>query len=280
MGNYLEAALVADSLSLGPHWVYDQDEILRAFPEGVGEFADPMSEYHPQRSAGEQTHYGDQAIMLNHSIRRNNGFDAELWKADWLAEMAGFNGYVDGASRATLAAGGEVASDSSDLGGASRMAAILDEHLSLHESIAAGRKQAGLSHGDAAVGDAAEFFVRAVYHLRKGETMYKALLYAAEEGEYTKLAVGDSLRVAREQHGDDFRKAGEAIGQGCGVDSAFPLTLMLALREGMNFPKVISRNALIGGDSAARAMMLALLFEARDGKVAQPYLDGLKFTNS
>ena len=41
----LQASFVADSLSLGPHWVYNQSKVARLYPDGVISYDDPRSDY-------------------------------------------------------------------------------------------------------------------------------------------------------------------------------------------------------------------------------------------
>ncbi|MGJ8633507.1 MAG: alpha/beta fold hydrolase [Luteolibacter sp.] len=273
---FYRAALVADALSLGPHWVYNQGKLARVYPEGVRIFTDPQSAYHPKRKAGEFTHFGDQMVLLEGSIEKQGGFDAEGWKADWMEGMRGYDGYVDGATRETLAAEGLVASGSDDLSGASRLAPILDLGLSVDDAVAAARAQTGLTHGDLGVSDAAEFFVRAVYALKEGETLYKAFLFAAEEGSYEGLDVAGHLAAVREVLGENFLKVGTNLGLTCHLSEAFPLTLFFALRDGADFESAMSDNGLAGGDTSARAMLLAVLFAARDGDVGGGLFGELK----
>ncbi|MGJ8643515.1 MAG: ADP-ribosylglycohydrolase family protein [Luteolibacter sp.] len=276
MDTFFHAALVADSLSLGAHWVYDQEEIAEAFPSGISNLTEPLSEYHKTKRAGDQTHYGDQAVMLRDSIEARGGFDADCWREDWLAAMESYEGYVDGASRATIKAEGMVASDSGDLGGAARIAPILDLGLELDEAVAAVRAQTGLTHGDAAVADAAEFFTRAAYAVDGGAVFEDAVDIAAEEGSYTKLKVADHLESARDLLDENFLAVAEELGQACGVDQAFPLALYFLLRPEAEFGKTMSDNALAGGDSSARAMLIALLFAAEDTDVAAEWVDDLR----
>ncbi len=268
MQTFLDAALVADSLSLGAHWVYDQEEIAEAFPLGIREFADPISEYHPGKKAGDQTHYGDQAIMLAKSIEKRGGFDPQGWREDWLESMKAYKGYIDGASRETLESEGKVASRSTDLGGASRIAPILDLGLPLGEAITAVRAQTGVTHADPAVADAAEFCTRAAYAVKDGSVFEDALDLAANQGIYKKLDVEDYLEAAVGLRDENFPKAAARLGQACGVNKAFPLALYFLLRPETDFEKTLSDNALAGGDSAARGMLIALLFAAEDPDVA------------
>ena len=156
------------------------------------------------------------------------------------------------------------------------MAPILDLGLPLEEAVAAVRAQTGLSHGDVGVSDAAEFFTRAAYALKEGETMYKAFLFAAEEGRYEALDVAGHLKSVREVLGQEFTKVGRDLGLTCHLQEGFPLTLFFALRDGADFAGAVSDNALAGGDNSARAMLLAVLFAARDGDVGGALFGELK----
>lgn len=276
MDTFFSTALVADSLSLGAHWVYDQEEIAEAFPNGITKFAEPLSEYHKTKRAGDQTHYGDQMVMLRDSLEKRGGFDAEDWREDWLAAMECYNGYVDGASRETIKAEAKSPSGSSDLGGAARIAPILDLGLELEEAVAAVRAATGLTHGDAVVGDAAEFFTRAAYAVDGGAVFADALERAAVEGGYEKLDVAGHLARVGELEDENFLVVAEELGQACGVGQAFPLALYFLLRPEMDFVRTMSDNALAGGDSSARAMLMALLFAAEDADVVAEWVGGLR----
>ncbi len=276
---YLQAALVSDALSLGAHWIYNQGKITRLYPDGVKVFTDPASAYHPGKSAGDLTHYGDQMLMLAKSLAHHGGFNLVGWREDWLAGMDGFSGYLDGASKETLASNGLSASSSNDLAGASRLAPILDLDISLVEKIAAARAQTALTHGDVEVVDSAEFFVRAVVALEAGSDLEAAFDQAASEGIYNTLNAEEALATARAQ-GDDFLAVGQSLGLTCHFPEAFPLTLYLALRAGADFTSAMNENALAGGDTSARAMLLAVLFAARDGEVGQGLASELKSGSS
>lgn len=276
MDVFLKTALVADALSLGAHWVYDQEEIIEAFPDGVVDFSEPMSDYHDGKKAGDQTHYGDQAVMLRDSLEARDGFDADGWRDDWLDAMGDYGGYVDGASKSTLKADGKTPSPSSDLGGAARIAAILDLGLELEDAVKAARVQTNLTHGDARVADAAEFFTRAAYAVDAGEIFEDAMDRASAEGHYKKLDVEANMEMARELRDESFPPVAEELGQACSVSQAFPLALYFLLRPETDFQKTISDNAMAGGDSSARAMLIALLFAAEDSEVAAQWVDGLR----
>lgn len=269
MNSFYQAALVADSLCLGPHWVYELEEIAAAFPKGIRKLEDPIAEYHEGKTAGDQTHYGDQAVMLKHSLEKRGGFDAEGWREDWVAAMKGYGGYMDGASKEALKSEGKSPSASDDLGGASRIAPILDLGLPLGDMIDAVRAQTKLTHGDPAVADAAEFFARAAYAVNDGALFEDALSAAADGGIYRKLEVEDHLDKALKWRDEAFPKVAKKLGQACGVNKAFPLALYFLLRPETDFEKTIGDNAMAGGDSSARGMLIALLYAAEDKDVGE-----------
>jgi ADP-ribosylglycohydrolase len=261
--SYFKAALAADALSLGPHWVYDQDQLAREFPDGITGFSDPVSEYHKNRRAGQLTHLGDQMVMLQKALQSGK-YDQTTWRQTWLEEMKTFDGYLDGASKDTLATQGLSPSPSThDLAGASRIAPILDLDLSLDEKVEAARSQTALTHGPDEVREAAEFYVRATGAVADGLDFKAAFRWAIADGSYSALKPLDHLEAALAA-GPHFRKVGKNFGVACNLSGAFPLSLYFALRPGADFSSAISENGLIGGDTSARSMLFALLFEARD----------------
>ena len=262
---YTHAALVADALSLGPHWIYNQSKIARLYPDGVTDFTDPESQYHPNRKAGQFTHYGDQTAWLGDLLASGEGYDLDRWRRLWTSRMKDYDGFLDGASKDTLATDSLSPSSSNDLAGASRIAPLLDLGLSLDETITAARSQTSLTHGDPGVIDAAEFFVRSVFAIRDGLSISEAFDRAAAEGSYEELDPAAMLNQARQADPDDVMAEAGRLGLTCHNPEAFPLTLYLALLPGSNFRDTISLNGLAGGDTSARAMLLALLFAARDG---------------
>ncbi len=281
MKQFTRASIVADALCLGAHWIYDQFQIASRFPSGITTFSDPASPYHPNRKAGELTHYGDQCLALHDSIEKRKGFDPDGWREDWLAAMKGYDGYVDGATKDTLASGGLKPSGSHDLAGASRIAPVLDLGLPVEDTVKAARAQTTLTHGDPAVADAAEFFVRAADAVLNGATFDDAFFNAVESGRYDSLNVKQSVELAcgAAKSGGDSLTIASDFGLTCDVSNAFPLALYMALLPGSSFASTMSTNALAGGDSSARAMLLALLFAAREPEAGADLVDQLRLVN-
>ncbi len=274
-GPYTTASLIADALSLGPHWIYNPAKIARLYPDGVRAFSDPQSDFHPNRKAGEFTHYGDQTWFLYESTRRRDGFCPDGWRDDWAAAMEDYDGYRDGATKETLASRGRTPSGSSDLAGASRIGPLLDLDLALPETVEAARRQTSLTHGDPTVADAAEFFVRAVFAVRDGSGFRDAFARAVEEGRYDALDPGAALEAADAADPEDAVGTAKKMGLTCHTPEAFPLTLFFALRPGKGMLDTLSDNALAGGDNSARGMLLALLFAARGDRGHEELAEGL-----
>lgn len=98
----LNASFAADSLSLGPHWIYDADLIAQRFGRVETLVAPGPDSYHKNRGAGDFTHYGDQAFALLEAVAGAGGFDLDAWFERWKRLFAAYDGYVDGATRGTL----------------------------------------------------------------------------------------------------------------------------------------------------------------------------------
>jgi ADP-ribosylglycohydrolase len=271
--DFILPAFCADALALGPHWVYDTAAIAGWYPGGIMDYDAPRSSYHPGKRAGDFTHYGDQALALLASLNRSGG-TLENWQDDWVAwaERAGREkaSYIDGATRGTLermASGRGGASDSADLGGAARIAPLFAWHRDEETLVRLAREQTALTHGDPRVIDAAGFFVRAALRVAEGSDFPAAFAAAAAAGDREALPAGTWL--AQAQAAADDGLPGEC-GPGCGIDGAFPLTLALALKHGDDPVAALSANAMLGGDSAARGLLLGLLLGARHGVGALP----------
>lgn len=263
MTSFTQAALITDKLNLGPHWIYDTDVLEKEFPNGLTEFRDPLSPYHPNRKAGGHTHIGDQTLYLAECLQQNDGYAFSQWKAYWVEKMSSYDGYIDGATKKTLATDAASPSDSTEISGVCRMVPLLDLGLPLAETITAAQSQASLTHGGAVIPEATEFFLRAIYALKEGASMAEAFDKAALEGTYSALKVSEELARARAADQNDHRAVAKEFGQGCTMEGAFPLTLYYALN--FSGQELISANALGGGDNTARALILSALIVAQDG---------------
>jgi ADP-ribosylglycohydrolase len=274
--DYVLPALVADSLCLGAHWIYDAAQIARIYPQGVTQLDAPHSSYHPGKAAGDFTHYGDQTLALLRSIVSRGGFDADGWRADWSAFWAGnTHSYRDGATRLTLerlAHGFEVGAESQDLGGASRLAPLLASLAlqPLEQRILAAKAQTQLTHNSALVLDAAAFITLWVDALQQRQDMEQSLIQAAAADCYQEMQPRIWLEQVQAAAGLAPRQAGELFGLSCHVNGALPLTAWLALTAAKDPKASLQVNATLGGDSAARGLVLGLVLGCAEGRIWLP----------
>ncbi|MCE0498250.1 MAG: ADP-ribosylglycohydrolase family protein [Methylacidiphilales bacterium] len=274
----LYGALAGDSLALGAHWIYDQAEIAHRWGRVMELEAAAPDSYHPGKGRGAQTHYGDQTLVLLESLEACCGnfvMDdfARRWRGFWDDSAA----YRDHATKETLAHLQEglgltrAGSDSTELGGAARIAPLLAalRNEDAPTIIAAARAQTALTHATPAAVDAAEFIARTVFLLMRGVTVSSALPMAATLP-YKALRAEDLLRRAQETGALSTAKAVEQLGASCPLDKALPSVFAILLRHGDNFEEALVENVMAGGDSAARGLVLGTILGAAHGRRAIP----------
>lgn len=270
--NIVFFSFIGDALSLGPHWVYDQDEIQTKLGR-VTSYHAPITNYHPGKTAGDFTHYGDQTRVLLRSLVSENGFDRQTFAAQWRAfwEDVTNKTYRDGATRQTLEhlqAGtppDRAGSDSHDIAGAGRNGPLFlltwkdDDAL-----ITAIRRQTAFTHATDEVIGAAEFFGHVVLAVRAGHSIPDAL--ASAWALKTWRALPESwLDAARESAASTETDSASLKNHGlnCHTDNAFPCICHLLLRYPTDPVSALIENATAGGDSAARGMILGLVYGAK-----------------
>lgn len=265
-------SFIGDALALGPHWIYHQKELKQRFGH-ILTYLPPATAYHTGKQAGDFTHYGDQTLLLLRSLTETGHFDlhhfANVWREFW--EDPETTSYHDGATKATLshlkagAAPESSASSSSDLGGASRIAPLfLLEWENDGLLFASARAQTAFTHGDPAVIDAAEFFARVALSVLKGSTIPEALEKTAALPHWKALPA-DWILAAEKSSSSDSTD-GEALedhGLTCHVPDAFTGVCHLLLRHPEAPATGLIENVNAGGDSAARGMILGLVYGAR-----------------
>lgn len=264
-------SLIGDALALGPHWVYDQD-VIRHRLGRVRTYQAPITTYHTGKSAGDSTHYGDQALVLLRSVAGTGGFDLERFAAAWRGywEDPATRSYRDDATRSTLGqlqAGADIiaaASTSQDIAGAVRIAPLfLMKRADDEALVAAARTQTAFTHREPAVVEAAEFFTRVSLALRRGKSMRGALEKTMATGRWEGL-LEDWLDNAVESAASKESDAAvlHRHGLSCHTEDAFPGICHLLLRHPQDPATALVENACAGGDSAARGMILGLVYGA------------------
>ena len=270
-------SLVADSLALGAHWIYDQEEIRSTFGRVTDLLAPLPDSYHPKKSRGEQTHYGDQAIVLMETLRQHGDFNRALFTAAWTNLWVEYPDYFDHATKETLATGS--ASHSEELGGAARIAPLIARMADrpLEDIIGAAREQTAVTHNSPIALDAAEFIVRIIRAIFEGATIERAIKIAAVT-KYAVISPSHYLFQVDETRDLETGEALERIGLSCPAAKGLPAVLVLLDRYAHDPEAGLIENVMAGGDSAARGLVLGMILGAYHGKgaVEERWVEGLK----
>jgi len=267
----------ADALSLGVHWIYDSQELVKKHGR-VTEYKAPGSDsYHPHKQAGDQGHVGDQSLCLLNFLSREKKWDLSKFMEDWLSMWPDYNDYIDGATKATLAnvqnqadktQGG---SDSVEIAGPARIAPLIAflSNSSESEVVKAAVEQTVLTHRSKEAEETAIFLAQAGYRLMHGANLHDTLNETAPE-----WALEKAKSVLSENAVDAISKLGPA----CSISSALPSVLYLATKHGDDIEAAFIENAIAGGDNCARGLALGILLGSANGLSAIPqgWIENLK----
>ena len=271
------AAFVADALALGVHWVYRTSDIDEKYGRLEFMVAPEIAKWHRGKEKGAFTHYGDQSFLLLKSLSQANRFDSELFAQNWQDFFKNYSGHMDQATRETLAnfsagmAPDKAGSQSSDLGGASRMVPLAAWYHDQPDAfIAACREQTRMTHPRVAA--CSELFARAYIFVLAGKTPIDAILTAinamgAMEGVPD---IKEAVEKGIESKSQDTRIAIAKFGQMCDVDAALPGTIHLIAKYEENLKQALVENIMAGGDSAARGMLAGFILGAHSAPDAIP----------
>ena len=89
----------------GTHWIYDLSELSARFPGGISGFEAPAAgDYHESKKPGDQTHYGDGALVLLESMAEHGGFDPRAFGNRFVDTFGSshYHDYLDWATQGTL----------------------------------------------------------------------------------------------------------------------------------------------------------------------------------
>src|SRR6202021_1756598 len=96
---------VGDAAALGTHWIYDLKELQQLYPGGINGFEAPLEgHYHFGKQPGDQTHYGDGALVLLESLAKEGKFDEKAFGSSFVEAFrpGPYSGYIDHATSGAL----------------------------------------------------------------------------------------------------------------------------------------------------------------------------------
>ncbi len=271
-------AFAADTLALGAHWIYNAQEIDRTFgrvdtpaaPRGRF-FAGDKGLFHAGKKAGDFTHYGDQALILLRGLATDGRFVVDRFASNWQRLFHTTETYRDKATRTVLsrleqgADPASAGSDSTDLGGAARMAPLVfwygDDPQALIE---AATRQTAMTHNTPAVLTAAALLAECVVLALRGIPP-KTALETLREKRFSQPPASDWIDQGLAGIDTDTRGAIGGFGQMCEVDAAMPGVIHLVGRYETDTATALVENVMAGGDSAARGMAAGMILAAYNG---------------
>ena len=270
------ASLCADSLALGAHWIYDTKEIDDKIGRVEHLLAPQPGSYHPTKTKGDFTHYGDQTLLLLESLVRHQGFTPELFAEDWQQYMQKYQGYVDKASRATLEnmRQGKAltlsGSGSNDLAGTSRIAPLVFLYRKDRDGLLkAVQAQTAITHNNASTLAGADLIARIAWEVLHGAAPAEAVRSEVEKG-VADISLDTRLQTALESAGEKSRTVIRSFGQNCAVDAALPGVVHLILKYEQDLPTALIENVMAGGDSAARGLVVGMILGASTAGATLP----------
>jgi len=276
------AAFTADSLALGVHWVYDTAAIAGRYGRVRSLLPPELAPYHRGKMAGDLTHYGDQMLMLLRHVAAHGDFDAQSFSSQWWESMGSYGGYLDQASRQTLAnlergvPFQEAGSVSDDFSGAARLAPLLAAYATEPRALVqAAVLQARLTHNSPLVLAAADLLAKACLFVQQGVEPVAALERTADAS--NEFTLSDLVRRGLAAHDMDSLEAVKSFGQSCSIMAGLPGAVQIVARHGRDLATALEENVMAGGDSAARGMFIATLLGSGPGvAVPEEWLQGLR----
>ena len=270
------ASFAADALSLGVHWIYNTHVIDKKYGR-VEHFLKPQyPTYHRNKDKGEFTHYGDQTMVLLESVAECGGFELSDFAVRWQKLFENYEGYIDGATKGTLAniAAGKSALDSGsgsdDLAGAGRIAPLIYVYHTDPEALLESAKaQTAFTHNNPQVIECASFFSAVALKVLKGATPKAAILQVKEELLF-KAPILKWTAKGLESVEQESRQAILNFGQMCETAAAFPGVIHLIAKYENDLRTALVENIMAGGDSAGRGLLVGLVLGAHLGIDAIP----------
>lgn len=292
MGQFL-----GDAASLGCHWIYNTQDIDRAYPGGVVGFEEPApGHYHSGKVSGDQTHYGDAAWVLMESLKDADALDVAAYGNLFVERMnpkSGYSGYFDAATRGTIenylnhvAASSEPFSfqdgaDDDQLATISSLAAFVAFYVTKHGGVPEDRDACMQQieklcrvrqNNDRAVAYC-QVHARLLLEILAGRDIHSAFHHVEEQLD----GAGKLELEARRKLSDAFSlkhktviAATEELGQSCPLICSLPAAAQATAKHNEDFEDAILETIRAGGDSAGRAALIGSWIGARVGAQGLP----------
>lgn len=255
----IKALFVADALSFGAHWVYSTDKLKEEYSGIIDEYRAPMAKFHEGKEAGALSHYGEQAFALLKSISENKKFDLRKFRDDWMQYLKNNEMYMDHSMKDSLNKFKDsdtmIGADNVELGGIARsLPLFLEENISEQDFL----ELVHLTHNGKIVDQTARFVFNVIQKVLAGKDYKKAIKDNKNLNQFT----ADSFDKIGSK--DKIVENADDRGQGCSIEQGIPIVLDV-IWNADNLMEALTLNIMAGGDTSARAMVIAAVMAAAEG---------------
>ena len=281
---------VGDAAALGTHWIYDLNELQQLYPDGIYGFEAPKEgHYHFEKRPGDQTHYGDGALVLLESLAKEGRFDARAFGRSFVEAFRPdvYSGYIDHATRGTLenfeafaasnpldAFSFQQGADDDQPATASRLAALTVRYWDDPSLLTVVEQATRVCQNKDQTVAYIKFNALLLSELFHRRDVHTALHRAEEQTIAAEPQLGQEIRrkirEAQEETLNEVVEATLAFGQSCPLPKSFPSAIHALLKHPDDFESAILATLRAGGDNAGRASMLGAWLGAHLGIAAIP----------
>jgi ADP-ribosylglycohydrolase len=291
---------VGDAAALGTHWIYDLEEMAKLYPEGVNGFEAPKpGHYHHGKKSGDQTHYGDGALVLLESIAKEGQFDPRAFGRSFVERFQpqSYSGYTDEATRGTLENYAKFVennreqdfdfqqgADDDQLAGGSRLASLVARYWNDRNLLEQVEHATRVCQNNVTAIAYMKFNALLLAELFRGRDVRTALHSVEEQILSVEPQFNQELRrktrEVLEESPNEVVEATLLFGQSCPLEHSFPSSIHALLKHTDDFETAILATLRAGGDSAGRAAMLGAWVGARRGLGGIPKAWRSRLTNA
>jgi ADP-ribosylglycohydrolase len=291
---------VGDAAALGTHWIYDLAELQQLYPGGLHGFEVPVADhYHFGKKSGDQTHYGDGALVLLESLAQEGRFDTKAFGRRFVEVFQGdaYSGYLDQATRGTLenyqvfaqshpleSFDFQQGADDDQMAAASRLAALTVRYWNDPTLLQVVEQATRVCQNKNSTVGYMKFNALLLSELFNRRDVYTAIRRAEEQTELAEPQFGQEIRrqtrLALEETLNDVIEATLTFGQACPLPKSFPSSIHALLKHSDDFESAILAVLSAGGDSAGRASMVGAWLGAHLGIAAIPKAWRIKLTQA
>ncbi len=274
---------IGDAMALGSHWHYNLLERARLYPDGIHGFELPApGRYHSGRKPGDQTHYGDAALLLLRSVVEDRGFDERRFGRRFVRAFdVPYSGYRDKPTRLAIENAKPHIDDPTYAfqSGADDFQTVSMCRIAPVAALYAGRavRDATIERAvrvtqanDEAVAHT-QTFARILDSLLHGAELMTAIETACAEqtgpaADLVRIRLGDALSMQASTVVD----ATGLVGRSCYLPCTFPSILHACLKHQGDFMSAVLETVRAGGDNASRAACVGALMGASIGIAGIP----------